>query len=238
MQCERGFVAPYNGCKIRAPMRTFNVVLLPLFLSAFLFNETAWAEKADRTKPMNVEADALRHDDLAQTSVFTGNVVLTKGTILIRGTRLEVRQDPDGYQYGVVTADPGKRAYFKQKRDTAAGAPDEFIEGQGEVIDYDGKADRVRFSRRGEMHRLQGSTVMDEVHGEVIVYNNVTDVYTVDGAPRSGASGTSANNTAAPGGRVRAVLSPRGAPTEAAPPAATGAGPNLRSSTTMDGPRP
>ena len=27
------------------------------------------AEKADRTKPMNVEADALRYDDLRQTSV-------------------------------------------------------------------------------------------------------------------------------------------------------------------------
>ena len=30
-------------------------------------------------------ADALRYDDLKQTSVFTGKVVVTKGTILIRG---------------------------------------------------------------------------------------------------------------------------------------------------------
>ena len=28
------------------------------------------AEKADRDKPMNAEADALRYDDLKQTSVF------------------------------------------------------------------------------------------------------------------------------------------------------------------------
>ena len=40
---------------------------------------------------MNVEADALRYDDLKQTSVFTGRVVLTKGTILIRGARIDVR---------------------------------------------------------------------------------------------------------------------------------------------------
>ena len=225
-------------------MRTFHAVLLSSLLSAVLFQGVAHAEKADRTKPMNVEADALRHDDLAQTSVFTGNVVLTKGTIFIRGTRLEVRQDPDGYQYGVVTADPGKRAYFKQKRDTAPGSPDEFIEGQGEVIDYDGKSDRVRFTRRAEMNRLQGSTVMDEVHGDVIVYNNVTDVYTVDGNPRSGTGGaTAGGESAAPGGRIRAVLSPRGAavPAPAGAPAAAAdpaAAPSLRSSPAIGGSRP
>jgi len=224
-------------------MRKHHAALLPLFISAVLFNGAAYAEKADRTKPMNVEADALRHDDLAATSVFTGNVVLTKGTILIRGTRLEVRQDADGYQFGVVTADPGKRAYFKQKRDTAPGAPDEFIEGQGDVIDYDGKADRVRFTRRAEMRRLQGSTVMDEVHGEVIVYNNVTDVYTVDGAPNSGnaGGGSGGNNTAAPGGRVRAVLAPRGTPGAAGSGPASdagGAAPALRTTPSMGGAKP
>ena len=35
------------------------------------------AEKADRNKPMNIEADALRHDEHKQTSVFTGRVVLS-----------------------------------------------------------------------------------------------------------------------------------------------------------------
>lgn len=106
----------------------------------------AHAEKADRAKPMNIEADALRHDELKQTSVFTGRVVMTKGSIVLRGGRLDVRQDADGYQYGVVTAEPGKRAFFRQKRDTLPGAPDEFIEGESETIEYDGKADKDRKS--------------------------------------------------------------------------------------------
>jgi lipopolysaccharide export system protein LptA len=241
----RALDAPYNACKIRALMRTFNAAPLLLFFSAVLFSGVVFAEKADRDKPMNVEADALRHDDLAQTSVFTGNVVLTKGTILIRGTRLEVRQDADGYQYGTVTADPGKRAYFKQKRDTAPGTPDEFMEGQGDVIYYDGKGDRVTFTRRAEMHRLQASTVQDEVHGDVIVYNNVTEVYTVDGSPNSGrpssTAATGGDASAAPGGRIRAVLAPRGttaqpggaaAATPAAP-ADTGPAARLRSTPSM-----
>ncbi|MBS0492846.1 MAG: lipopolysaccharide transport periplasmic protein LptA, partial [Proteobacteria bacterium] len=113
----------------------------------------AHAEKADRNKPMNIEADALRHDELKQTSVFTGRVVLTKGTIVLRGAQLDVRQDSDGYQHGVVTAEPGKRAFFRQKRDTPAGAPDEFVEGEGEVIEYDGRTDIVKLIRRAELRR-------------------------------------------------------------------------------------
>ena len=110
---------------------------------------------------MNVEADALRYDDLQQTSVFTGHVVVTKGTIVIRGARIDVRQDPEGYQYGVVTAEPGKLAFFRQKRDGV----DEYIEGEAETIEYDGRADRVKFIGRAEMRRLRGATLTDETSG-------------------------------------------------------------------------
>ena len=47
--------------------------LLPLLVLAALTGLAgmAHAEKADRAKPMNIEADALRHDELKQTSVFS-----------------------------------------------------------------------------------------------------------------------------------------------------------------------
>ena len=51
----------------------------------------ALAEKADRDKPMNVESDRLEHDDLRQVSIFIGRVVLTKGTLILKGDRIEVR---------------------------------------------------------------------------------------------------------------------------------------------------
>ena len=101
---------------MKKPFSLFSLV--SLFLVAMLAGGMAHAEKADSAKPMNIEADALRHDDLKQISVFTGNVVVTKGTIILRGAQLEVRQDAQGYQFGVMTAEPGKRAFFRQKRDT------------------------------------------------------------------------------------------------------------------------
>jgi lipopolysaccharide export system protein LptA len=189
----------------------------------------AGAEKADRTKPMNVEADALRYDDLQQTSVFTGRVVVTKGTILIRGARMTVKQDPEGYHFGTVTAEPGRLAFFRQKRDGV----DEFMEGEAETIEYDGRADRVKFIGRAEMRRLRGGTISDETSGSVITYDNSNDQFTVDG----GAVATPAN----PGGRVRATLAPRAAASAPAagnaaarPPAAAASSPaRLRSTTTL-----
>ena len=167
------------------------------------------AEKADRNKPMNVESDALRYDDLKQVSIFTGNVILTKGSILIRGSQIEVRQDPEGYQFGLVTGSPDKQAFFRQKRDGI----DEYIEGEGDTIEYDGKADTVRFIKKAQMRRLRGATLADEVTGAVILYENLTDRFTVDGAPKT---------AAAPAGRVRAMLTPKPERGTAAP-AASGA---------------
>ena len=66
---------------------------------------------------MNIEADSLRYDDVRQISVFTGRVVVTKGSIVLRGAQIEVRQDPEGFQYGVVTSGADARAFFRQKRD-------------------------------------------------------------------------------------------------------------------------
>ncbi|MBK6005405.1 lipopolysaccharide transport periplasmic protein LptA [Ramlibacter ginsenosidimutans] len=183
-----------------------------LALALALAAAPVFAEKADRDKPMNVEADSLRYDDLQQTSVFTGKVVVTKGTIVIRGGKMTVHQDPEGYQYGVVTAEPGKRAFFRQKREGV----DEFIEGEGDSIDYDGKADRVKFIGRAEMRRLRGATVNDETSGSVITYDNSNDQFTVDG-------GVAAATPSNPGGRVKATLAPRQAASGAAAASGTAA---------------
>lgn len=174
---------------------------------------------------MNIEADAMRYDDANQISIFTGNVVLTKGTILLRGNKLEVRQDPQGFQYGVVTGAPGQRAFFRQKREGV----DETIEGEGETIDYDGRLDTVKFIGQAQLRRLQGARLNDEFSAGVITYNNATEVFTLDGTAATG-SQVSAGQRSAPAGRVRAMLTPKSAP---APMPASST--PLRSSPTLGG---
>ena len=202
--------------------------LIPAALIAVLLCTAVWAEYADRNKPMNAEADALRYVDLKQTSVFTGNVVITKGTTVIRGDRVEVRQDPEGFQQAVVTVAPGKLAFYRKKREGL----DEFIEGEAERIEYDSRPDLVKFTTRAVLRRYAGALLADETTGAQITYDNKTDVFAVDG----GAQNRSAGN---PSGRIRAVLSPR-TPASAGAVAAgsspsVGASPALRSSPVLGG---
>jgi lipopolysaccharide export system protein LptA len=150
----------------------------------------AYAEKADRGKPIHLEADRVTVDDAKQVANFMGNVVLTQGTMVIRGDRMEVRQDKSGFRHGVTW---GNLAYFRQKRDGV----DEYIEGWAERIEYDGRADKVQMFARATMKRGQ-----DEVRGSYISYDANTEFFQVDGAAKS--------TDAKPGdGRVRVIMQPK-----------------------------
>lgn len=160
----------------------------------------ARAEQADRTKPLIYAADHLSYDDLKQTTILTGNVELTKGTIIVRGDRAEVRQDPEGYSYATATRDKGL-AYIREKRDGV----DEYFEGNARRIDYDGKNDVSTLVGQAVARRLQGlTTTIDEVHGSTIRYDGQTGFYT---ATSGGAPGTTS------GGRVRGMIAPTTGPT-------------------------
>src|SRR5690349_14904613 len=78
----------------------------------------AHSEKSDRSKPIHLEADRVTVDDAKQLATFTGNVVLTQGTMILRGDRMEVRQDRNGFRQGTTW---GNLAYFRQKRDNGDG---------------------------------------------------------------------------------------------------------------------
>jgi len=173
---------------------------LVLFVACCAFALTAaigHAEKADRGKPINLEADRVTVDDIKQLSTFEGNVVLTQGTLVIRGDRMEVRQDNDGFKYGTTW---GNLSYFRQKREGF----DEYIEGWAERIEYDGRADKVQMFNRSLMKRGQ-----DEVRGNYISYDANTEFFQVIGARKTAAPGS-------PNGRVRAIMQPKSKDTPAA----------------------
>jgi lipopolysaccharide export system protein LptA len=172
---------------------TFSLALLMAFVPV-----AASAEKADRQKPTHIEADSLLHDELRQVSVFSGRAVLTRGTLVMRGGRIEMREDADGYQFGVILPDPNQRAFFRQKRE----GMDEFMEGEALRIEFDGKSDRIKLMGEAEVRRYRGAVLSDQMSGKLIIYDNLTDVFSIDGQ-RTQEGGK------ASGGRVRAVLAPR-----------------------------
>lgn len=165
----------------------------------------AHAERADREKPTQVESDRMQYDDQRQVNVFTGNVVLTKGTILLRADRLVVRQDAEGFQYGTAT---GNLAWFRQKRDAPG---EQYVEGQARQIDYNGKLETFHLQQQAMLRRTENGRVLDEVHGSEILYEARSEFFTVEGT--RGAAATAEN----PGGRVRVVIQPREGPASGTP---------------------
>lgn len=164
-------------------------------LACGLWLTPSYADKSDRSQPINFASDSARVDDARHVNILKGNVEMTKGTIVLRSNVVEVHQGADGSQTAVATGGKDGRAYFKQRRE----GRDEYIEGESERIDYDGKTDLVTFTGRAVMRRLTGATVSDEVVGQTIVYDNKTEVFQVMG----GAGSPAAN------GRVKGVIAPR-----------------------------
>jgi lipopolysaccharide export system protein LptA len=183
-----------------------------------LFGLPVWAEKADRDKPMLIEADAMRHDENKLLTIFTGQVVAFKGTMVLRGARMEVQQDKNGQQIAQIWAAPNERVFFRQKREGV----DEFTEGEGEMATYDSQADVVTLVQRAEVRILRGTVLADQLTGQKIVFNNTTEVMTVDGLPK-GAKSTDNRDQ-----RVRAVLTPRKNNPATTPPVPPAALPALR----------
>jgi len=162
----------------------------------------ALAERADRDKPLNYEADSGECDDLQQVCVLVGNVILVKGTMRAAGDRVEIRKDPEGYQYGLIQAAPGKVATFRQRRDTNEPGSEEYVDGQAERIEYDEKSDTVRLISHARVRLLENDVPRDELRGDSITYDQRNSKYFVSG-------GKSAVNPNNPDGRVRGTIAPR-----------------------------
>lgn len=155
----------------------------------------AVAEKADREKPINIEADRVSMDDISKVQIFEGNVVLIQGTMQLRTNKLVVTQDADGFQKGVATSGARGLAYFRQKRD----GKEEYIEGEAERIEHDAREDKTEFFARAWV-----KSGLDEVKGHYISYDALTEKYLV-----TNGAGETKTAVGAPQARVRAIIQPK-----------------------------
>ena len=172
----------------RSSRRSFVAVAIGALVTSLCL--PAGAEKADKEKPINLEADRVNIDDAKKVSVFEGNVVLTQGTLMIRADRMVVREDTQGFNHGTAYGNP---VTFRQRRDGV----DEYIEGEALRVEYDGRVERLQLFNRAQLRR--GA---DEVRGSYISYDQPTEIFNAVGSHDDG------SGKAAPG-RVRAVIQPK-----------------------------
>ncbi|HMV04222.1 MAG TPA: lipopolysaccharide transport periplasmic protein LptA [Accumulibacter sp.] len=154
----------------------------------------AHAERADRDKPVHLEADRMSIDDIKKIQTLEGRVVLIQGTIEIRTNHLVVTQDADGFQKGTATSGANGLARFRQKRE----GRDEYIEGEAERIEYDARSEKAEFFNRAWVR-----SGLDEVRGQYISYDGLNESYlaTTGGAAKNAGGASQA--------RVRAIIQPK-----------------------------
>ena len=170
--------------------------LLALCLLLAALPTVVLAEKGDREKPINVEADRVSIDDIKKVQIFEGNVVMSQGTLQLRTSKLVVTQDADGFQKGVATGGANGLARFRQKRD----GKDEYIEGEAERIVHEARDEKTEFYIRAWVR-----SGLDEVKGRFISYDALTEKYLV-----TNGAGEKKSATGEAQARVRAIIQPKG----------------------------
>lgn len=201
---------------IRMPLAVM-LTRLPCALLCLGLAAPAWAEKADRDKPINFQGDSGGGNAETKTGELAGNVVVTQGTLSIHADRIVFHQNPDN---SLSATAYGKPVTFREKRDGV----DEYYEGLAQRIVYDGQK---RFVELFDNAMLKKGS--DEIRSNYISYDAVTEVFKAEGRPDSGPG---AAGEVPLGARVRGVFQPeakdgKNAKGAAAPPAAAKPNPPL-----------
>ena len=161
---------------------------LLLALGAALVAPPAAADKSDRDKPTQIEANRMSADDARRMTIFEGSVVLTRGTIRLTADKIVVRQDAEGYQISTAT---GKPVRFRQRQDPKPPATEGvWLEGEALRMEMDDRTGKIELFDAARVTR--GG---DEVAGNYILVDQRSDFFTV--TPGRG------------DGRVRATIQPK-----------------------------
>lgn len=150
-----------------------------------------FAEQADRTKPINLEANSVTVDDLNKVSVYVGNVSLVQGSMTIHADKIEVHQDAAGFSKAVAFGNP---VSFRQKQENS----NEYIEAYANRIDMDSKLNTLLLTSNARLKK--GG---DELRGNTMSYNTVTEFFEVKNDPNA------AKTPGAAPSRVHAVIRPK-----------------------------
>jgi len=163
-----------------------------VFILVLMFSFPARAEKADKDKPTELEANRMSADDVRRLSIFEGKVVLTKGTMRVLADRIVVRQDEEGYQY--ATAE-GKPVRFRQRQDPRPPEKEGiWMDGEALRIEIDEKANTVKLFESARVNR--GG---DQVAGNYILVDQSSEYFSVS----AGKDGEQ---------RVKMTIQPKAAP--------------------------
>lgn len=171
------------------------LLALSLSTSLLAISTAAWAEKADASKEVEITATKALYSSVNDSGSFSGDIVLKRGSLIMKGGKLDLTKDARGYQHFVLVGENGKKATFRQKSDNG---DDEWLEGEGARIEYSDQNEEMKIFSKARLQRLQGKKVVEEVEGEAIFYDSLKEVFQ--------AHNTDNGSNTPGGGRIKVVI--------------------------------
>jgi len=134
---------------------------------ALLITLTApsWCQalSTDHDKPMMIEADRVELDDSTGISVYSGNVKVTQGTLMLTGDRMTVHNKGDDIQKVLMDGSP---ATYQQRPD----GKDQDVHAKSRHMEYYTNPERIILLEQAEVDQAG-----DVLRSERIVYDVVKD---------------------------------------------------------------
>lgn len=158
---------------------------LTITACGLLFSLSAQALPTDRNQPIHISADHARIDEAKGTTVYTGNVQMTQGSMVINAARVDLYREKNEVSRVVAT---GSLAKFSQQPSIDQPVTDAY----GETLEYKISEQTVTITGKARVEQNK-----DTFSGERIVYQ-------MDKAVVNAYSGKGNN-----GQRVQMVIQPK-----------------------------
>lgn len=178
-------------------MRLISLLMPFVLLGLSLLTGFALAGTADQDKPLILNAESVSINEVEQKYKLQGDILLIKGSIVVTGDKGDILIDPEGYQFIEVKGDAKSLATFRQRR---VGLANEFMQGFGKDVTYNGKQEVLILLGDASMKRLLNMQMRDHLRGEKIEYRDDTQEYRVS---------PTANQPKSALPSSRAILAPR-----------------------------
>ena len=135
----------------RRPVRTKQAIPLVGLLIISALTTTVHALDSDRDQPVNLEADHATFNQKTGVTIYSGNVIITQGTIRIQADNVIANLDENNSIKDVRAT--GKPAKFQQKI-----SPDKGIAyGEGDQVYYDAAPSQITLTGHAKITQ-DGST--------------------------------------------------------------------------------
>lgn len=125
----------------------------------------AAAQPDDASQPIHIQANAATLDDRKNTAVYTGNVIITQGSMRLTGSRVTLTLDNAGEVQKLVSN--GSPATFRQ---TPAGGKQ--VDARALTIEYHADTERVVLIDQGFLEQsgntFQGQRITYDIQRQVV----------------------------------------------------------------------